>query len=50
MDYWLIDCQQRTKHLESLGGEFVSRTEFLKYMKKNNVEETARGSWKNLFT
>ena len=32
-DYKLIDCQLHTKHLESLGGKYISRLEFLKFLK-----------------
>jgi leucyl/phenylalanyl-tRNA--protein transferase len=49
LDFWLIDCQQRTKHLESLGGEFISRKEFLSFMKKNKLEKTKQGNWGELF-
>ncbi len=31
-NYKLIDCQLHTKHLESLGGVNISRSEFLKYL------------------
>ena len=31
-EYKLIDCQVYTKHLESLGGEDISRDQFLKYI------------------
>ena len=31
-EYQLIDCQLHTKHLESLGGKNISRTEFLRYL------------------
>ena len=31
-DYKLIDCQLHTKHLESLGGKYISRLEFLKFL------------------
>ena len=50
LDFWLIDCQQRTKHLESLGGEFVSRIEFSNYMRKNSLEKTYQGNWGTLFS
>ena len=30
--YKLIDCQVYTKHLESLGAEYLSRTKFLRYL------------------
>jgi leucyl/phenylalanyl-tRNA--protein transferase len=49
LDFWLIDCQQRTKHLESLGGEFISRKEFLSFMEKNKLEKTKQGNWGELF-
>ena len=44
-NFTLIDCQQRTPHLESLGGEFVDRKVFLKYMELNQKETTLKGSW-----
>lgn len=31
-DYKLIDCQLHTKHLESLGGKQMSRSDFLKFL------------------
>lgn len=31
-DYKLIDCQLHTKHLESLGAQNISRSEFLKFL------------------
>jgi len=31
-DYKLIDCQVYTNHLESLGAEEITRTDFLKYL------------------
>jgi leucyl/phenylalanyl-tRNA--protein transferase len=31
-DYKLIDCQLHTKHLESLGGQYISRLDFLKFL------------------
>lgn len=30
--YKLIDCQLHTNHLESLGGKYISRTDFLNYL------------------
>lgn len=41
----LIDCQTETAHLASLGGGFVSRNEFLKYLASNNKKETWVGKW-----
>jgi len=34
-NYSLIDCQLYTKHLESLGAEEISRTEFINVLNKN---------------
>lgn len=50
LDFWLIDCQQRTNHLESLGGEFINRKEFLDFMKKNKNEKTLQSNWGDLFS
>jgi len=47
-DFWLIDCQQETKHLQSLGGVNIPRQLFLELMEKNEKEETIRGSWSGL--
>ncbi len=44
-DYWLIDCQQHTPHLESLGASFIKRTDFLKILQKNNANPTVTGDW-----
>lgn len=33
-NYYLIDCQNYTKHLESLGAEEIPRAEYLKILKK----------------
>lgn len=49
LGFWLIDCQQRTKHLESLGGEFIKRKDFLGFMEKNKLEETQQGNWGDFF-
>lgn len=45
LGFWMIDCQQGTKHLISLGARGVSREDFLEYMRKNNDEETLTGNW-----
>ncbi len=34
----LIDCQQETQHLTSLGGQMLSREAFMTYVKKNGEE------------
>ena len=43
--FWLIDCQQKTKHLASLGARSVSRKEFLAVLEKNKEQSTLRGKW-----
>lgn len=43
--FWLIDCQQQTRHLESLGARGIAREEFLEYLTKNTYEHTLIGPW-----
>jgi len=43
--YNLIDCQQPTKHLKSLGAKSISRASFLEYLTKNRADESLKGSW-----
>lgn len=50
LGFWLIDCQQRTQHLESLGGEFISRNDFLNFMGKNKFEKTEQRNWGEFFS
>ena len=47
--FWLIDCQQQTAHLESLGGRAIPRKDFLDYMQKNSLEKSLKGNWNELF-
>ncbi len=49
LDFWLIDCQQETRHLKSLGANSISRNSFQKYLKKNESENTLQGNWGKLF-
>lgn len=42
----LIDCQQETRHLKSLGGRNISRTDFLKVVYNNQDLPINEGSWK----
>jgi len=44
----LIDCQQETKHLKSLGGRSIKRSDFLKFIKQNKKEKTKPGSWNGI--
>jgi len=45
--YTLIDCQQETAHLKSLGAQSISRNRFLRHLTDNQILETKVGSWKN---
>jgi leucyl/phenylalanyl-tRNA--protein transferase len=38
MNFWLIDCQQETEHLKSLGAKPILRSEFLDILQKNRLE------------
>jgi leucyl/phenylalanyl-tRNA--protein transferase len=44
-DFDLIDAQQSTSHLKSLGAEEISRKRFLEILKASLEKETIRGSW-----
>ena len=43
--FWMIDCQQETEHMKSLGGRAIPRRAFLDYMQKNESESTFVGNW-----
>ncbi len=43
--FWLIDCQQQTAHLESLGARGIPRELFLEYLNRNAYERTLIGKW-----
>ena len=43
----LIDCQQETKHLVSLGAYTIPRSEYIKELKQLVVEPTLVGNWGN---
>ncbi len=47
MGFDLIDCQQQTRHLESLGAKPIPRSDFLVLMKKNREEKSLTGNWGN---
>ena len=44
--FWLIDCQQQTAHLESLGARGIPRELFLDYLSRNVFERTLVGKWR----
>ncbi|MEO6760451.1 MAG: leucyl/phenylalanyl-tRNA--protein transferase [Saprospiraceae bacterium] len=43
--FWLVDCQQETTHLQSLGARGISREIFLDYLGRNAYERTLPGPW-----
>lgn len=44
-EFWLIDCQQETPHLKTLGARTIPRSRFLDYLGKNRFHKTLIGSW-----
>jgi leucyl/phenylalanyl-tRNA--protein transferase len=44
----LIDCQQETRHLKSLGARNIKRSDFLKLIEKNRKEKSIPGSWEKI--
>ena len=47
LGYWMIDCQQQTQHLTSMGATPIKRTLFMKVLKKNEAEPDNPTSWKH---
>lgn len=43
--FQLIDCQQETAHLASLGARSIPRKKFLSVLKENDLSQTIRGNW-----
>lgn len=43
--FWLIDCQQRTQHLLSLGAETIGGEKFMDYLRRNIFEKGYIGQW-----
>jgi leucyl/phenylalanyl-tRNA--protein transferase len=48
LGFWLVDCQQQTGHLQSLGARAIPRQAFLVILEKNEREETLQGNWSQL--
>ena len=44
-DFWLIDCQQATDHLKSMGGQLMSKNDFFSILKKNALITTRNEKW-----
>lgn len=47
LGYKLIDCQQDTPHLRSLGATTISKEEFLTYLRENMLEKDNFSSWRD---
>jgi leucyl/phenylalanyl-tRNA--protein transferase len=45
----IIDSQVSTAHMESMGGRYVSRKEYLGILKNSLEKDTLKGDWKSLF-
>lgn len=45
--FTLIDCQQETDHIMSMGAEILSKNKFYDYIKMNLLEPTEANSWCN---
>ncbi|NJB86589.1 leucyl/phenylalanyl-tRNA--protein transferase [Lewinella marina] len=43
--YRLVDCQQETGHLKSLGARAIPRTAFIDHLAEIDAEDTERGKW-----
>jgi len=43
--FWLIDCQQETQHLMSLGAEMISSDTFYGTLRKNILQTFVSGKW-----
>ncbi len=48
LNFTLVDCQIHTDHLESLGAEFMSRSDFMQVMLNNQKLPTLKGNWQSL--
>lgn len=48
LDFDLIDCQQETRYLGSLGAKKIPRTAFLNHLSDNIPKSTLRGNWSDL--
>lgn len=46
--YQLIDCQQQTRHLGSLGAQTITRAHFMELLKKWTLMPSKIGNWQRL--
>jgi len=44
-EFWFVDCQQATAHLQSMGGQAMSKNDFFMYLKKNALIATDNKKW-----
>ena len=45
LDFDLIDCQQKTQYLGSLGAKEITRKNFLQHLASNKTKPTLKGNW-----
>jgi len=45
LDFDLIDCQQKTQYLGSLGAKEIPRKDFLEHLASNKEKPTLKGDW-----
>lgn len=48
LDFDLIDCQQKTQYLGSLGAKEIPRKYFSQHLEINKTKPTVRGNWENV--
>ncbi|MFK7980293.1 MAG: leucyl/phenylalanyl-tRNA--protein transferase [Saprospiraceae bacterium] len=48
LDFDLIDCQQKTQYLGSLGAKEIPRKDFLQHLELNKQKPNYRGDWGDL--
>ena len=49
-NFYLIDCQQETEHLRSLGAHNMDGGDFFEIIKQNCLADTIRGNWGKIFS
>ncbi|MEM9889212.1 MAG: leucyl/phenylalanyl-tRNA--protein transferase [Bacteroidota bacterium] len=49
-EYLLIDCQQPTRHLKSLGARAIRRNDFLDILELNQKNDRVAESWGHIFS
>jgi leucyl/phenylalanyl-tRNA--protein transferase len=49
LGFWIIDCQQETRHLKSLGASMIDGTQFYTILRRNLVNQTLKDNWGIIF-